>query len=144
MGAEWLSAALPYIGGGVLGSAVTYGLTWVREHRRTLDAYRAPQRHAIGEILAAAHEFQLRLLEWRRVMSDLTEEMRADRTDNLPTISAELRQSESAYAVAMLNRTQRIRGRIVERSSTHTAGKQWWPLSPRSHGSRTRSTMDWS
>jgi hypothetical protein len=41
MGAEWLSAALPYIGGGVLGSAVTYGLTWVREHRRTLDSYRA-------------------------------------------------------------------------------------------------------
>jgi hypothetical protein len=100
---EWIAAALPYIGGGVLGSAVTYGLSWAREHRRTLDAYRAPQRHAIGEILAAAHEFQLRLLNWRRAMTDLIEEIRQDRTDNLPAISAEIRQSEAAYAVAMLD-----------------------------------------
>ncbi|UQX12612.1 hypothetical protein [Candidatus Mycobacterium methanotrophicum] len=53
----WLSAALPYVGGGVLGAALTYALTWVRERRRILDAYRAPQRQATGDIVAAAHEF---------------------------------------------------------------------------------------
>ncbi|AYJ06359.1 hypothetical protein MAA44156_03430 [Mycobacterium avium subsp. avium] len=61
----WLSAALPYVGGGVFGAAVTYGLTWVRERRRTLDAYRAPQRQAIGDIVAATHELMLRELESR-------------------------------------------------------------------------------
>jgi membrane protein YqaA with SNARE-associated domain len=30
---SWISAALPYVGG-VLGSAVTYSLTWFRERRR--------------------------------------------------------------------------------------------------------------
>ena len=99
----WFTAALPYVGSGFAGSAVTYAFTWVREHRRTMDAYRAPQRHAIGEILSASHEFQLRLLNWRRVMTELIEEVRQDRADNLPTISAEIRQTEGAYAVAMLD-----------------------------------------
>jgi hypothetical protein len=92
---DWINAALPYVGGGVLGSAVTYGLTWVREHRRTLDSYRAPQRHAIGDILAAAHEFQLSLLEWRRAMTDLIEVMRQDCADDLPAISAEIKSESS-------------------------------------------------
>jgi len=42
MATTWISAALPYIGGGVLGTTATCRLTWVRERRRTLDAYRAP------------------------------------------------------------------------------------------------------
>jgi len=40
----WLPEALKYIGSGALGA---YVLTWARERRRTLDAYRAPQRQAI-------------------------------------------------------------------------------------------------
>lgn len=102
MGLEWLSALLPYIGGGVLGSAVTYGLTWVREHRRTVDSYRAPQRQAIGDIVAAAQELQLRVLNWGGVLTDLIEELRQDRADNLPAISAQIRETESAYAAALL------------------------------------------
>jgi hypothetical protein len=62
---SWISAALPYVGGGVLGSAVTYSLTWFREHRRTADAYRAPQRLAIGDIVTATHQYMLRELENR-------------------------------------------------------------------------------
>lgn len=73
-----LSAALPYVGGGVLGSAVTYGLTWVRERRRSLDAYRAPQRQAIGEIVSATHEFMLRELDSRTVHTELLQRIRTD------------------------------------------------------------------
>jgi len=67
----WLSAALPYVGGGVFGAAVTSGLTWVRERRRTLDAYHAPQRQAIGDIVADTHELMVRELESRTAQSDL-------------------------------------------------------------------------
>jgi hypothetical protein len=74
----WLSAALPYIGGGVLGSAATYGLSWARERRRSLDAYRAPQREAIGDIVTAAYEYMLRGLEQRMLMTDLVEQIRTD------------------------------------------------------------------
>lgn len=66
------------IGGGVLGAAVTYGLTWVRERRRTLDAYRAPQRQAIGDIITATHEYMLRELEQRTLLTDLAEQIRQD------------------------------------------------------------------
>ncbi|WP_156767125.1 hypothetical protein [Mycobacterium sp. E796] len=55
-----LSSVASAIGGGVAGSALTYGLTWFREQRRTVDAYRAPQRRAIGDIIAATNEMQLR------------------------------------------------------------------------------------
>jgi hypothetical protein len=48
---------LPYIGSGALGGIVTFGLNWAREQRRVADAYRAPQRHAIGEILAAGMSY---------------------------------------------------------------------------------------
>lgn len=74
----WLSAALPYIGGGVLGAAATYGLTWVRERRRTLDAYRAPQRQAIGDIVAATHELMLRELESRTAQTEVIQHIRRD------------------------------------------------------------------
>jgi len=43
----WLSAALPYVGGGVFGAAVAFGLTWVPERRRTLDAYALPENPAL-------------------------------------------------------------------------------------------------
>jgi len=74
----WLSAALPYVGGGVLGAALTFGLTWVRERRRTLDAYRAPQRHAIGDIVAATHELMLRELESRTTQTDVIQHISRD------------------------------------------------------------------
>ncbi len=72
----WLSAALPYVGGGVLGAAVMFGLTWVRERRRTLDAYRAPQRQAIGDIVAATHELMLRELESRTAQTEMIQHIR--------------------------------------------------------------------
>jgi hypothetical protein len=73
-----VSGALPYIGGGVLGAGFTYGLTWVRERRRTVDAYRAPQRQAIGDIVAATHEYMLCELELRTLMGGLVEQVRQD------------------------------------------------------------------
>jgi hypothetical protein len=59
------------VGGGGLGAAVTFGLTYVREHRRSLDGYRTPQSHAVGEIVIMAHaapicelESSTALTEW--------------------------------------------------------------------------------
>lgn len=74
----WLSAALPYVGGGIFGAALTFALTWVRERRRTLDAYRAPQRHAIGDIVAATHELMLRELDSRTVQAEMIQHIRRD------------------------------------------------------------------
>lgn len=97
----WLSAALPYVGGGVLGAAVTYGLTWLRERRRTLDAYRAPQRQAIGEIVAATHELMLRELELRTAQTELISHIRRPA---IPTaeMAAELRAAATALGSATL------------------------------------------
>src|ERR1700727_2821226 len=70
----WYSGALgfiespdgaKYLVGGVIGSLATFGLAWRREHRRSLDTYRAPQRQAVSEILAANFQFQARELELR-------------------------------------------------------------------------------
>lgn len=99
MGVEWSSALLPYIGGGVLGSAVTYGLTWVREHRRTVDSYRAPQRQAIGDILAAAHELRRCNLDASLAMADMIELIRQDQT---PTDGTQLWATSSAQGDALL------------------------------------------
>ncbi len=52
--------------GGVTGSGLTYCLSWLRERRRTLDAYRAPQREAIAGIVVALHELLLRVADFRR------------------------------------------------------------------------------
>jgi hypothetical protein len=52
-----------------------------------------PQRHAIGDIFAAAHDVQLTLLEWRRAMTDLVEVMRQDWADDLQAISAEIKRT---------------------------------------------------
>lgn len=87
---------------GAVGSSLTYAFTWWRERRRMEDAYRAPQRQVIGDILAASHELQLRVLNWRRVLTDLIEEIRQDRADNLPAISARMHEAENAYAAALL------------------------------------------
>ncbi|BCO57887.1 hypothetical protein KN246_14700 [Mycobacterium intracellulare] len=87
---------------GAVGSSLTYALTWWRERKRMQDAYRAPQRQAIAEILTAGHEFQLSALNWRRVLTDLIEEIRQDRAENIPAISAEIREKQAAYAAAMM------------------------------------------
>ena len=42
--------------GGAAGGAVTYGLTWYREYRRSAEGYRYPQRQAVGDIVAATSE----------------------------------------------------------------------------------------
>ena len=54
-----MSSILSIVGGGIAGSALTYGLTWLRERRRTTDAYRAPQREAVAKILSAGYELEL-------------------------------------------------------------------------------------
>lgn len=72
----WLPETLKYIGSGALGAAVSWGLSWVREHRRTVDAYRTPQRQAIGEIIAPTHALMMRELEMRTGMTELVEQIR--------------------------------------------------------------------
>ncbi|OBB94976.1 hypothetical protein [Mycobacterium sp. 852002-40037_SCH5390672] len=69
----WLPEALKYIGSGALGA---YVLTWARERRRTRDAYRAPQREAIGEIRTATNSFMLRELDTRTAMTEMTQHVR--------------------------------------------------------------------
>lgn len=64
------------VGGGLVGSGLTYGLTWVREHRRTNDAYRSPQRVAVGDIIEASYEMTLRVLAFRDVMEEMAKEIR--------------------------------------------------------------------
>jgi hypothetical protein len=76
MATSWLSAVLPYLGGGFFGAASTYAVTLPRERRRSLDTYRAPQRQAIGEIVTATHELMLRELEARTVLTDQIEQIR--------------------------------------------------------------------
>jgi hypothetical protein len=66
------STILPVICGGIAGSLVTYGLTWVRERRRNDGAYRAPQRIAIGDIVAATHELTLHVHAFRDVCDEFT------------------------------------------------------------------------
>ena len=65
---------LTVICSGIAGSAFTYGLTWVRERRRTNDAYRAPQRVAIGDIVAATYELTLRVYALRDVNEELAKD----------------------------------------------------------------------
>lgn len=93
---------------GAAGSSLTYAFTYLRERKRMQDAYRAPQRQAIAEILTAGHEFQLSALNWRRVQADLIAEIRQSRTENLPAIRAEIHQRESAYAAAMMEMRRAI------------------------------------
>jgi hypothetical protein len=64
---------LKYLTGAALGAVATFGLNWRREHRRSLDTYRAPQRQAISDILAANFEFQARELELRMAQLELAD-----------------------------------------------------------------------
>ena len=87
---------------GTAGSALTYALTWWRENKRMQDAYRAPQRQAIAEILTAGYDFQLGALNLRFVLTELIEEIRQNRDENIPAIDAQVREKQSAYGAAML------------------------------------------
>ena len=42
------------------------------------DAYRAPQRQAIGDIVTATHDYMLRELEQRTLQADLVDQIRQD------------------------------------------------------------------
>jgi hypothetical protein len=74
-----MSVVPTLIGGGVAGALLTYGLSWWRERRRTLDSYRAPQREAIGGIIAATHELLLRETDFSQAMGDLANEAGGNR-----------------------------------------------------------------
>jgi hypothetical protein len=54
--------------GGVAGAALTYVLTSWRERCRTQDAYRAPQRRAIGGVVDSS---LLAVLGGTRIMDNL-------------------------------------------------------------------------
>jgi hypothetical protein len=54
--ASWLSI----VGGGVVGALLAFLLTWYREHRRSAEAYRAPQRLAVADIVATTNELVTR------------------------------------------------------------------------------------
>lgn len=79
---SWFAEALKFIEspggvkfltGGVLGALATFGLSWRREHRRSLDAYQAPQRQAISDTLAANFDYQQTELDRRRALSELAQ-----------------------------------------------------------------------
>jgi hypothetical protein len=53
---SWQTAAF----GALAGSSVTYVLTWYREHRRSAEMYRTPQRNAVGDIVEATNELVIR------------------------------------------------------------------------------------
>lgn len=81
---------------------MTYGLTWVRERRRTLDAYRAPQRQAIGDIVAATHALMLCELEARTAQTAVIEHARRDVLP-APEILAALMTTETELGKATLD-----------------------------------------
>jgi hypothetical protein len=60
---DWLGAIPEGIWGGIVGVAGAQLLTWVRERRRNRDAYRAPQREAIGAIVAAVNDLKIGVLD---------------------------------------------------------------------------------
>lgn len=85
---------------GAVGSSLTYGLTWWREHRRLQDAYRAPQRRAIGEIIAAAHDLRRRNLDASLAMADMLELVRQGKT---PSDGQQIWATSSALGDAILD-----------------------------------------
>ncbi|WP_099025951.1 hypothetical protein [Mycolicibacterium palauense] len=96
----WLPSILPYVGGGVFGALFTYGVTWVREHRRTLDAYRSPQRQAIGDILTATNTLMVRELESRTALLDCVAQARTQ--DSLDLSGEQLIATLAAMGIATL------------------------------------------
>jgi hypothetical protein len=93
----WLPEAFKYIGSGAIGA---YVLTWARERRRTLDAYRAPQRQAIGEILTATHALMMCELAKRTVMTEVVSKIRQQEHFDPP--GDELMAAQAAMASALL------------------------------------------
>jgi hypothetical protein len=98
----WLPEALKYIGSGAIGALVSWGLSWLRERRRTIDAYRAPQRQAIGEIITATHALMKSELDRRLAMNELVKVMRQEQ-ENVVVLSEELRAATVAMGSAMLD-----------------------------------------
>lgn len=47
------------VAAGLLGAAGAQVFTWIREHRKNRDAYREPQREAIGAIIAAGNTLKV-------------------------------------------------------------------------------------
>lgn len=58
---HWLGTVPAGIWGAVAGAVSARILTWLAERRRNRDAYRAPQREAIGAIIAAANDMKVSL-----------------------------------------------------------------------------------
>lgn len=89
-----------FILSGTLGALFTYGATWVRERRRTLDTYRAPQRQALGDIIAATYEYRLRELDQRMLTNELVELIRKQESSTV--LNEQLRAAAEASARASL------------------------------------------
>lgn len=89
--------------GGLVGSTATYSITWLRERRRTNDAYRAPQREALGGIIAATHELKVATSDLFEVMG-LTGSKRSDdaAATSLNTFLRALLGVEKAFAVGKI------------------------------------------
>lgn len=58
---EWLGTVPAGIWGAFAGAVSARILTWVAERKRNRDTYRAPQRGAIGAIIAAANDMKVSL-----------------------------------------------------------------------------------
>jgi hypothetical protein len=58
---------------GAVGSLLTFGFSWWRERRRSKDAYYAPQRTAIGDIVTVTATVMVRELEARTYLKDLVQ-----------------------------------------------------------------------
>jgi hypothetical protein len=80
-----VATILTVIGAGIAGSALTYGLAWLRESRRTKDANRAPQRAAIGEIVEATYELTLRVFAFRDACDETASRAQVRRSAKYPT-----------------------------------------------------------
>jgi hypothetical protein len=74
----WVSALRPFLCGGVAGSLVSFGLSWARENRRSLDAYRTPQRQAVEDIVTATHAALVCELEARTELTELIGQIGSD------------------------------------------------------------------
>lgn len=102
-----MAAIWPVIGGGLVGSFLTWLLTFVRERRRTNDAYRAPQRIAIGEIVEATYELTLRVHAFRDINEELLTETRDISDTELNDVS-----SQTTRAILGLGRAFHV-GRLT-------------------------------
>ncbi|MFV8172475.1 MULTISPECIES: hypothetical protein [Mycolicibacterium] len=128
---ELLLGVLPYLGSGFFGAALTYGLAYGRERRRSLDAYHAPQRQAIGDIVAATHELMLRELELRTVQTELIQCIRQDRLPG-DELTAQLMTGTAAFGKATLDAERAFQiGRltIVDAPCWEAMGAAYFELS---------------